>query len=944
MIGRSRALVFAVACVGLTAAPPAAAAPDPGWEAFLSRDEIGASAWTRAHPTWDGRGVVIAVLDTGVDPSVPGLDRLPPDHPSKGPKLIETRDFSGQGHVAMARAERDGEVWRQGQIVVRGVAALPVKPLREGDYWLGAFDEKALQNGQVEDIDQNGRRDDRFAVLAFRRAPDGDEVAVVDTDGDGDLADEQVRRAYAAEPTWFAFGAARDPRANKPQVAVTVTPALDDKRVELHFDDGSHGSHCAGIAAGFGIQGKPGFDGIAPGAELMSLKIGHNALSGGATTRGAMADAIRFASRWAREHRRPVVINMSYGVGSELEGAGEVQKVLDDELQANRWLAASLSAGNQGPGLSSVGNPSGTVLGWTAGALVPDGAWGALFGAKRPKSKRLFAFSSRGGELDKPDGVAPGVAWSTVPPFLPKAVKNGTSMASPQCAGAFALLISGALADGRAWTPGSVKRALREGARPVPGYSRLDQGAGLIDIGRAWEIMKKAAGQTDVAGWQVSTAIPGRPGMRAATSFWRVGGYAPERWERLSFRVEPRFYGDVGAAAIGDHMDAFRLDADVGWLTLDRNTVAIRGASATEIQVGLDREALTKPGLHVGSVRASLDGVAAFELPVAVVVPERFRETWSRSFAGKLDAGDVTRIFVEVPPGATSMQLGLTIPGGAYGNVWLAPFTPEGHAHEAYEERASSVDRLSGALEIAGADLAPGTWEVTLAAPLQNRGTSRFELTIDFVALDAPDALALSTTTGGDVEGTVALVNGMADPFRGDVAATIDAFEREREITVKGDRTRIPIEIGPGARGVDVELSVTPELWNRFTDIAVNLLDANGHAVEQTAFGERLARLSFEGGPGSYTLEVVGGLTTREDKRDWKLGMIERHRLAAPIAMRVSSPAGTPLTLYPGVRTELSLSGAAPTQVPDGFHHRATIVLTDRDGSRWARLVLPITR
>ena len=91
---------------------------------FLDREVIGASAFTKAHPSWDGRGVVIAVLDTGVDPGVEGLLRS-----STGKtKVIETRDFSGEGDVALLRTRRSAEdgvdLLRTEDGVVRGVDAL----------------------------------------------------------------------------------------------------------------------------------------------------------------------------------------------------------------------------------------------------------------------------------------------------------------------------------------------------------------------------------------------------------------------------------------------------------------------------------------------------------------------------------------------------------------------------------------------------------------------------------------------------------------------------------------------------------------------------------------------------------------------------------------------------------------------------------------------------
>jgi len=961
-IGSVTALGIALASgAGLAAPPPPKRSTPPGedplarasWSDFLSRSEVGADVWSKAHPDWDGRGVVIAVLDTGIDPSVAGLDKLP----SGAPKLIEARDFSGEGHVAMSRAEVVGDVLRAGTTSVRGLAAAlaksGAKPLRPNDFWLGAFDEKQLKNGAVEDLDHNGRSDDRFAVVAFRRAPDGEEVALVDTDGDGDLADEILRRAYAADFTWFTFGGQRnDASSDKAPVAVALTPVLDDKRVELHFDDGSHGSHCAGIAAGFGIEGRKGFDGIAPGARLMSLKIGHNALSGGATTRGSMAEALRFASRWARDNKTPVVINLSYGVGSEVEGAGDIQRILDDELQNNRWLAASVSAGNAGPGLSSVGNPSGTLMGWSAGALVPDAAWDTLFGAKRGKTKKIFAFSSRGGELDKPDGLTPGVAWSTVPPYLKKAVKNGTSMASPQAAGVMALLISGALAEGRAWTPGIVKRAMRISARPIDGYSSLEQGAGIVTVPGAWDVLARSAAKNDpaaleVAAWKVATPVPGRPGTTAPASYWRVGGYAPDKDERISFKVEPKFYGDVGEAAVGRHFDTFELDSDVSWLRLDRGNVGIRGNTIVEIQVGLDRGALDRTGQHVGRIRAKRNGIVAFELPVVVIVPETFRGggrgEWTRAFGGKLEAGDVARVFVEVPPGATGMRAQLAIPGRTYGNVWLVPFTPEGQDFEAFEHRASSLDALSADIGIDGPDLVPGTWELTMLAPIANRAASPFELTVTFSALKAPDELAVDNGTDGLTTASLALTNNMSEPFRGTIAALVDAYQRDKSYAIKGERTKIAFEIAPGDAGVDFELELASNVWDRFTDVAVNIVDGTGSALEQGAFGQRKTAIGITAAPGSYHLEIVGGHADKDDEREWKVRVVERHRLTQPASFSVDAPAGMPLpTLYPGVETHFSLSRARLTAAPTGFAHRVVATLINRDGSTWTRLRMPL--
>lgn len=359
---------------GPAAPPPAEQEPHPllpPKEAFLRGwmplKPTGVEAFLKLHPDYDGRGVLIGILDSGIDAGIPGLGTT-----STGErKLLDLRDFSGEGAVALAAVDLHGD-----QVSVAGRTLVGASRLRalaiHGTVYGGAITEIPL--GEMPAADLNGNRDDTDTLpVIVIRASDG-WVLFADTDGDGSLANEKPVHDYLVARETFAWHTgARLPTIT---IAVNLREENGEPKLDLYFDTSAHGSHVAGIAAGNDMYGVSGFDGVAPGAFLLGLKIANNA-QGGISTTGSMLAALGYAIRFARERRMPLVLNMSFGVGNEAEGRARIDRLIDSVLSANPDVVFTISAGNDGPGLSTVGFPGSSTGAITVGATFPSVFLGA---------------------------------------------------------------------------------------------------------------------------------------------------------------------------------------------------------------------------------------------------------------------------------------------------------------------------------------------------------------------------------------------------------------------------------------------------------------------------------------------------------------------------------------------------------------------------------------
>lgn len=861
-------------------APPAEAAA-LGWMPLASTNVPG---FARAFPTYDGRGVLVAILDAGLDAGVLGPERT-----------LDVRDFSGEGVVALSEAHLDDDRVRLGSITLQGAGRL--RGLRTaGKVWGGTIRELELGLPPAADVNGNGVLGDTLAVFLVR-GTDG-WVLFTDTNGDGSLEGERPLRDYLIARDSFGWHAAG--KAAPGSVAVNLTDQGPDRPpiLDLVYTVGSHGTHVAGIAAGRNLFGVEGFNGVAPGASLLALKIANDA-RGGITTTGSMARAMEYAIRFASARRLPLVMNLSFGVGNEVEGQATIDAVVDSILAANPGVVMTTSAGNDGPGISTMGFPASARRTITVGATYP----GAFLPprANGSRSDDLIAFfSSRGGELAQPDLVAPGVAYSSVPRFdTGDEIKNGTSMASPHVAGLVARLLSALAAERRTADAATIKRALMASSRPLPGGAWIDQGAGLPDIVRAWQLLSEP----------VPDAVIDVNAEHGVSASLQTSGPIDTS---VTFAIRKRPTGNGGPPRGAGAR--YRLTSDADWLGAPATLTMVDSA---RVPVRLHASALDSPGVYTGVVEgwgADSAWGPDFRLVTTVVTPLplpadstriRFRiaEGQLRRVPILADSGRGVRLTIADPRGAPLLAF-LHEPGGM---PW------RGGAAQ------SAADTARAVFELDGRDVVKGVYELVLMA-----GPS---IGVDAVVDIDPAPIRVTALRRKDsVWITRVPVNASAPPPLRQSAAWLGA-ERGMVTSARGGADqRLEFHAPAWARHVVVELTMAREQWSLLTDFGFTLLEADGRQIATSPINYAVARLEAdipEGPERPLTIVLSPGFADPLATPLWSARLAIRLYAVTPVEMGELSE--RPFVLRP-----------SPFALPSGFHPLLRIT-TRRGGRVWHR-------
>ncbi|WP_335936298.1 S8 family serine peptidase [Streptomyces sp. PTD5-9] len=860
-------------------------APDrktPAKNPYNPSFETGAVDFVQQHPKADGRGITIGILDSGVDVGHPALQKT-----TTGERKIV--DW-----VTATDPVSDGDgTWLRMTDSVSG-PAFTYKgrsyKAPKGDYRISLFAEAATKGGDMAgDLNRDGDTTDVWAVLYD---PVTGEVRV-DLNDDGDFTNDTAMKPYKEKHQVGYFGE-DDPRTD---VAERIPFTVETRKnvvynaagakadfVSIGVIESEHGTHVAGITAANGLFGGK-MNGAAPGAKIVSSRA--CTWSGGCTNIALTEGMIDLVV-----NRGVDVVNMSIGGLPPLNDGNNARAELYKRLIDIYGVQLVISAGNDGPGVNTIGDPGLADHVISVGASISKETWAANYGSNVTKKYDMMPFSSRGPREDggfTPTLTAPGAAINTTQTWLPGgpvkeagyslpagySMLQGTSMASPQAAGATALLLSAAKQKHIELPPADLRTALTSTATHIKDVPAHAQGAGLIDIVGAWKLIEKQGAPAH----EYSVKAP----VDTAIDFaLKTPGFGTGLYDREGgLKVGQKKTYDVTITRTTGPDKAVK--HQLSWKNND-GTFKLVGPSS--VSLPLDQPVTVKVQAKPGStgVHSAIllvddkktAGVDQQILSTVVVSTELKKPSYAFKASGSVQRNSSTSYFLTVPEGAKTLEVAMSglRSGSQTRFISIHPYGVQMedsstiYCYPNYENPANTCRPDVRSYK----DPQPGVWEIEVEA----RRTSPLldnPYKLDVSLLGATFDPAVQTIAEAKI-GTPAAVTWKATNNAGDLVGSLKGGSLGSAKVAKpsirtGDEQEFEVTIGEGVEKLDVAIGGTSDTN---ADLDLYVFKGNTQVGKSTTAGSEEAVSLAKPAAGTYTVVVHGysvpAGTTTYDYRD----------------------------------------------------------------------------
>ncbi|MGW0772282.1 S8 family serine peptidase [Streptomyces sp. NPDC002835] len=899
---------------------PAPGEGTPAKNPYNPSFETGAVDFVKKNPKADGRGVTIGVLDSGVDVAHPALQKT-----TTGERKIV--DW-----VTATDPVSDGDrTWLRMNTAVSGPTFAVngrTYTAPAGDYRFNLFAEAATKGGDMAgDLNRDGDTTDVWAVLY----DEGTRTARVDLDNNADFTDDTLMKPYKNGFQVGYFG------EDDPKTAIAERiPFVIEVRTDVVYNsagatadyvnigviEGSHGTHVAGITAANSLFGGR-MNGAAPGAKIVSSRA--CTWSGGCTnvalTEG-MADLVI--------NRGVDIVNMSIGGLPALNDGNNARAALYNRLIDTYGVQLVISAGNSGPGINTLGDPAVADKVISVGASISKETWAANYGSGVEKKYAMLPFSSRGPREDggfTPTLTAPGAAvnttqtWAAGGPVkeagyaLPPgySMMQGTSMSSPQAAGAAALLLSAAKQRGIELTPAQLRTALTSTADRISGVAAHEQGAGLIDVVDAWKQIRRGVTAHE---YTVKAPVDTSIDFALKTPGFGTGLYDREGGLQVG---KSRTYDVTVTRTTGpDRAVEHRLR----WKNND-GTFRLLGGSKVRLPlnqpVTVTVQARPKTaGVHSAILEANdrrTVGVDKQILATVVVSDELAKPGYTVSKSDSVQRNSHKSYFVTVPEGAKNLEvaIGGLDEGSQTRFIGIHPYglpvdpTSTINCYPNYENPANVCRPDVRSYE----NPLPGVWEIEV----ESRRTSplldnpfKLDVTVLGAAFDPavktlPEAkIGTPTAVEWNVTNQFAAIDGKP------AGGSLGSAKVARPTIAHREQQESTLTIGEGVERLDVAIGSTSD---NGADLDLFVLK-DGVVVGQAADGDSEEAVSLvKPAAGTYTIRVDGysvpAGTTEFDYRD-----VYFSSALGTLKVDSTKPVELPAGGSAQVGAEVVVSGAAP--------------------------------
>ena len=686
--------------------------------------DIDAAEFLRLHPTFDGRGVTIALLDGNFDLLLPEFQTA---YTLDGKKIAKVAGYLNVTDPRDDAEETPQWVDMAAEAEARGLRisfhGKTFSTPRDGRFRGGLFSERRWNDpanaGYMEqDLDRDGnpRGDDgSFGVLWDERNND----VWVDTDRDLDFADEKALTDYAKRPELGVFGKDDPATAYRDSIGFAVQTDPGNKFISINVGIYQHATEIMGSVVG---NNDPAgrLRGIAPGTRLVSMYYGsifHAMIEGLiAAFKDPGIDLIVMEQSVTLASVTYVLSDARHPLSIIAQRLTErYQKLLfvpGDNAPAFGYVAEDGAA----PAAMSVGGYQSRESYRMNNGFVPEPAdnmhWGALShgpsgdGALKPD---LLAPSGQmstdiGYVYREYDQQSPGL-YQLPPGYF---VDGGTSTATPMAAGAAALVVSAARQSGVPWNAKTLKAALTGSARFIPNLAAHEQGNGLVQVAAAFERLKSLRSGPAV---EITCLAPIKTRLSHLLQ-------PPHKGSGL-FEREGWMAGDNGVRTVSFTRTSGPKDPMTFTLTWDGNDGTFRCPPSVSLPLDSPVElpieiAVTEAGAHSAVLNLDHPAVPGHAQRMLATIVGAYRFTAANGYtihAGiTLPRPGDRPVFVDVPAGTEALIFSATLDDGEARLMAISPGREYCYP--------GAFNAPPGELRLIS-DPEPGVWEINVCTSLE---------------------------------------------------------------------------------------------------------------------------------------------------------------------------------------------------------------------------------